>query len=150
MKLQFVRFGKFKSHPCQELFDHYLKLTKKFISIDYLILSEKPSLEKAFEKFLEQKKSAFYLTILDEKGKIFTNQSFALEVEKLQTQGIKEWVILCSGAYGLSLSSKKKAKLLWSLSPMVMTHELAAVIAMEQLFRTFSILNNHPYHHEGS
>ena len=55
---------------------------------------------------------------------------------------------LIGAADGLSPECKAKTKALWSLSALTFPHMLVRVILMEQLYRAFSVLKNHPYHRE--
>jgi 23S rRNA (pseudouridine1915-N3)-methyltransferase len=54
--------------------------------------------------------------------------------------------ILVGGPDGLSLSCLALAKQKWSLSAMTLPHPLVRVMFAEQLYRAWTILNNHPYH----
>ncbi|HBH11457.1 MAG TPA: 23S rRNA (pseudouridine(1915)-N(3))-methyltransferase RlmH, partial [Gammaproteobacteria bacterium] len=56
--------------------------------------------------------------------------------------------ILIGGADGLSSSIKKTADEIWSLSEMTLPHGLVRIIIIEQLYRAWSIISNHPYHRE--
>ncbi len=85
--------------------------------------------------------------VLDEKGKQFTSQQLANNLESLSQQG-REMCLVIGGADGLTTSFKKSADLLWSLSQLTLPHALVRVIVAEQIYRAWSILNNHPYHRE--
>jgi 23S rRNA (pseudouridine1915-N3)-methyltransferase len=50
------------------------------------------------------------------------------------------------GADGFSDEARRKAGFLWSLGNLTLPHELARVVVLEQLYRAFTILKNHPYH----
>ena len=72
--------------------------------------------------------------------------------EKLSTQ-LQSWMqsgepvsLLIGGPEGLSEDCRQSAHLSWSLSPLTLPHPMVRVIVAEQLFRAWSILNNHPYH----
>jgi 23S rRNA (pseudouridine1915-N3)-methyltransferase len=46
----------------------------------------------------------------------------------------------------LAESCLQRAQQRWSLSPLTMPHPLVRIILAEQLYRAWSLLNNHPYH----
>jgi 23S rRNA (pseudouridine1915-N3)-methyltransferase len=46
---------------------------------------------------------------------------------------------------GLSSEIKKRADMLWSLSPLTFTHDLTRVLLFEQIYRSLSIIHNFPY-----
>ena len=84
---------------------------------------------------------------LDEKGKSISSQNLA---NQLQT-----WIdeqqhisLIIGGADGLSEPLKKKANQTWSLSAMTLPHGLVRVMVVEQIYRAWSITQNHPYHRE--
>ncbi len=86
--------------------------------------------------------------VLDERGKVFSSRAFAAEVEKITLQPRKTCAILIGGSDGLPPCVREKADLLWSLSPMTLQHELALVVALEQLYRAQTILAGLPYHRD--
>lgn len=50
------------------------------------------------------------------------------------------------GAYGFEDSFLKKSNAVISLGKITMSHKIAKVVLLEQIYRGFSILSNHPYH----
>jgi 23S rRNA (pseudouridine1915-N3)-methyltransferase len=55
-------------------------------------------------------------------------------------------VLAIGGAEGHAPELRAAAREVWSLSPLTLPHALVRVIVIEQLYRAWSILNNHPYH----
>ena len=55
---------------------------------------------------------------------------------------------LVGGADGLAQECRDRAGLLWGLSNLTLPHGLARLLAVEQIYRAWSLLNNHPYHRE--
>ncbi|OHX12404.1 23S rRNA (pseudouridine(1915)-N(3))-methyltransferase RlmH [Chromobacterium sphagni] len=87
------------------------------------------------------------LVVMDERGKSWTSLKLA--------EGLKEWmaggddvVFIIGGADGLSLELKQRAEVLLQLSAMTLPHGMVRVMLAEQIYRAYSILNNHPYHRE--
>ncbi len=60
--------------------------------------------------------------------------------------GGSDVALLVGGPEGLSDEARAAAGQQWSLSPLTLPHPLVRVILAEQLYRAWSILNNHPYH----
>lgn len=50
------------------------------------------------------------------------------------------------GAYGFEDSFLKKSDAIISLGNITMSHKIAKAVLLEQIYRGFSILSNHPYH----
>ncbi|MCD4486852.1 23S rRNA (pseudouridine(1915)-N(3))-methyltransferase RlmH [Chromobacterium vaccinii] len=87
------------------------------------------------------------LVVMDERGKNWTSVKLA--------EGLKEWmaggddvVFVIGGADGLSQELKQRADVLLQLSAMTLPHGMVRVMLAEQIYRAYSILNNHPYHRE--
>ena len=69
----------------------------------------------------------------------------AAEVEKWQTRGVKE-VAFVMAATGASRRGRETARRVgWSLSALTLTHEMARVVVVEQLYRAYTILHGLPY-----
>lgn len=89
-----------------------------------------------------------YLIALDERGKMLNSPSWAVEIQGVMNQGPKTLVFLIGGPWGISEAVKQRAQKIWSLSHLVFPHQLVRLIMAEQIYRSFSILHNSPYHHE--
>ena len=68
------------------------------------------------------------------------------QLEKATTSGKKRIVFIIGGAFGVSDEIKKQAHLKVGLSAMVMNHLVAETVALEQIYRSLTILNRIPYH----
>jgi len=103
--------------------------------------------QKEQEKIETALSSNSLIIALDEKGKSISSQSFADQLQAWidEQQHIS---LIIGGADGLSDSIKKKANQTWSLSLMTLPHGLVRVMVVEQLYRAWSITQNHPYHRE--
>lgn len=88
-----------------------------------------------------------YVIALDERGKSHTTKALS---EKLGNwfENYRRVVILVGGADGLSQECLAGCRERWSLSAMTFPHALVRVIVAEQIYRAYSLLNNHPYHRE--
>lgn len=59
----------------------------------------------------------------------------------------RDVAFLIGGADGLSPRCRESARHRWSLSPLTLPHALARVLVVEQLYRAWTLLHGHPYHH---
>lgn len=82
---------------------------------------------------------------LDEHGRDMTTQSFATKLESWH-QLSQNIVIIIGGPDGLDSQFKENCDELIRLSSMTMPHPMVRIVLVEQLYRAWSILNNHPYH----
>lgn len=99
------------------------------------------------ENILSAIKADSMLIVLDEGGQPISSKVLA---DKLggwidNQQSIS---VVIGGADGLTEKLKKSAKEAWALSSLTLPHGLARVVFIEQVYRAWSILNNHPYHRE--
>jgi 23S rRNA (pseudouridine1915-N3)-methyltransferase len=86
------------------------------------------------------------LLLLDERGEQMDSPGLAAYIGKQRDSGTADLVLVIGGAYGFSDAFRRRGRLL-SLSPMTFTHQMVRVFLLEQLYRSFTILNNEPYHH---
>jgi len=86
-----------------------------------------------------------YLIALDEHGKLQSTQSVADKFQQLK-QSSQSLALVIGGADGLSDQVLEQCIEKWSLSKMTFPHAMVRVIVAEQIYRAFSLLNNHPYH----
>ena len=82
---------------------------------------------------------------LDEKGKALTTEEFSSWIEKTRLQS-RDIAFVIGGPDGLDEDFKKSCSALIRLSSMTLPHGLARVLLAEQIYRAWSLRNNHPYH----
>jgi len=92
-----------------------------------------------------QNKERHKLVLLDSRGRQFSSEELAefLEREQLNATPL---LFAIGGSDGFSEEARRHAGLMLSLGKMTLPHELARVVLVEQLYRAFTILKNHPYH----
>jgi len=86
-----------------------------------------------------------HVIALDEHGQTWTTFQLAEQL----TQWMHKYntvALLVGGPEGLASACRKRAQQDWSLSALTLPHQLVRVIVAEQLYRAWSLLNNHPYH----
>jgi 23S rRNA (pseudouridine1915-N3)-methyltransferase len=88
-----------------------------------------------------------HVVSLDVTGKPWSTSDLAQSLQRWQNQG-QPLALLVGGPEGLADSAKQLAKEAWSLSALTFPHPLVRIIVAEQLYRAWSLLNNHPYHRE--
>ena len=82
---------------------------------------------------------------LDVLGKSMSTESLATQLANWQMEG-KDICLLIGGPDGLSADCLQRADTKWSLSDLTLPHPLVRVLLMEQLYRAWTINQNHPYH----
>ncbi len=87
------------------------------------------------------------LVALDEHGKQWRSQQLAKQLQNWMEIS-DDLVLLVGGADGLHAEALQRADQTWSLSELTLPHAVVRIVLAEQLYRAWSILNNHPYHRE--
>jgi len=86
-----------------------------------------------------------HVVALDVKGKSLSTEALANKLSGWQMDG-QNITILIGGPEGLSQACLERANERWSLSAMTLPHPLVRIVLIEQLYRAWTILQNHPYH----
>ncbi|MDQ5887018.1 MAG: rRNA (pseudouridine1915-N3)-methyltransferase [Pseudomonadota bacterium] len=88
-----------------------------------------------------------YLVVLDERGENWTTARLSENLKTWLGNG-RDVAVVIGGADGLDPAVKQKADRLLQLSAMTLPHGMVRVLLAEQMYRAWSLLNNHPYHRE--
>tara|TARA_B100000900_G_scaffold395400_1_gene393745 strand:+ start:361 stop:822 length:462 start_codon:yes stop_codon:yes gene_type:complete len=130
----------------------YLKRLPKWLNVKVTLVTpvkSRMSLEMKLateaQKIRKKICSEDYLIILDSQGFPLTNPYLVSEFKKLMIDG-RAVKMIVGGADGVDSSLKAEAHSIWSLSKLIFPHTLSFIIFLEQIYRTTSILANHPYH----
>ena len=100
------------------------------------------------EKFRSALRPSDTVWLLDEKGKQPDSRGFATQLQKAMNAGPKRLVLVIGGAYGFDPSLRERADGSVSLSRMTFNHQVVRLMAVEQIYRGFSILRGDPYHND--
>jgi 23S rRNA (pseudouridine1915-N3)-methyltransferase len=157
MKIQLIQVGKTSEDYLLSGISVYEKRLRAYVpfasdTIPYLknaaSLSQEVVKQKEGELILSKLKQDDWVILLDERGKMYGSLEFANQLQSIMNQGLKQLVFVIGGAYGFSPDVYARANQKLSLSKMTFSHQLIRLIFAEQLYRAYSIINRHPYHHE--
>ncbi len=98
------------------------------------------------KQLLDLIKPGTVAVLLDEGGKQLSTKQISQQLQEWQLQGVKRIVLGVGAADGWPAEIKQQVKQSWALSKLTFPYQLARLILIEQLYRSFSILNNSPYH----
>ena len=143
MKLKVAWIGKSKDSPFQTLTDDYLKRISRYSEIAGVGLKDDNALLALARG--ERQKERHKLILLDSRGKQFSSEELAGLLDREQLQSLP-LLFAIGGADGFTEIARGQADSVLSLGKMTLPHELARVVLLEQLYRAFTILKNHPYH----
>ena len=153
MRINLIAIGKKMPDWISHGIEHYKKqLPKNYnFTITALESQTRKSISAENTKNLEEKlileaaSGSSLLIAFDELGKQQSSKELSKSIEKWQLEGDSVAMII-GGADGLSSELKQKCNLIWSLSNLTLTHSMARLLLVEQLYRGHSLMTNHPYH----
>jgi len=99
------------------------------------------------ERLLARIKPRDRLIVLDERGESMRTEAFADLIQGCRLDATPRLIFALGGAYGHGAAVRARAWKTLRLSKMVLNHEVARVVLVEQIYRAYAILNGVPYHH---
>jgi 23S rRNA (pseudouridine1915-N3)-methyltransferase len=122
----------------------YLERLPQYIQIEAKGFRSEGSFLETIDKL--RARTAPILVLLDSRGKAFSSEEFAGWIGRQRDGGSQNLIFAIGPSDGWSHTARAQAGLLLSFGPMTLPHELARVVLIEQVYRAFTILANHPYH----
>ena len=145
MKIKVAWIGKTKEPAIQALTDEYLKRISRYAEVAGITLKDEAAILSLASGERQKNKEKHKLVLLDSRGKQFSSQELAEFLEREQVNATP-LLFAIGGSDGFSEEARRNAGVMLSLGKMTLPHELARVVLLEQLYRAFTILKNHPYH----
>jgi len=144
MLIRFIWPGKTKDERLRSLVAEYLKRLTRFVRCEVTEVRESAgndpaAAEKESQRILEAIPARGQVILLDVKGREWTSPELADEVRRWEHDSLKEVAIVIGGPAGVSAAVNQRAQKNWRLSRLTLTHEMARVIAVEQLYRAYTI-----------
>lgn len=157
MKIKIIAIGKTHKDFLVKGEDEYLNRLKHYVSVESIVIPDiKQTKNKSVDQIKTEEgklilgkiKNGGIIVLLDEKGKQYRSKEFASWVQDRMNRGPKHITFVIGGPYGFSKEVYQKAQEKISLSKMTFSHQMIRMLFLEQLYRSFTILRNEPYHHE--
>jgi 23S rRNA (pseudouridine1915-N3)-methyltransferase len=146
VKLKIAWIGKTKQPAVQELTDEYLKRLSRYVEVEAVPLKDEAALLNLAERG-GASHSKLALVLLDARGKQLSSEDLARFLGEHQDRSSVPLLFAVGPADGFTEQARRSAHLVLSLGKMTLAHELARVVLLEQLYRGYTILKGHPYHH---
>ena len=146
MRWHIIAIGKPKLEYARLGIGEYAGRLKPFapVTLHYL----KAASREAESAALLERSKGMLRVVLDERGAQVPSRELAHRMSAWEMQGPRDFALLVGGADGHSEELRQAAGWLWSLSPLTLQHELALVVALEQLYRAYTIKAGLPYHRD--
>ena len=158
MKISILTVGKIKEKYLKDAIAEYSKRLSKYCKLEIIevpdektpdnasALVEEQIRAKEGERLLKYMKEGAYVVTLEINGKQLTSEQFADKIETLGIQGISHIIFVIGGSIGLGQEVLTKSNYALSFSKMTFPHQLMRVVLLEQIYRSYRIINGEPYH----
>jgi len=149
-----IAVGKIKEKALTTLINEYKKRITSYSKIEIIEVSDEPNDKLEEEKvkelegqrILKQIKRDSYVILLDLKGQPLDSEELAKKIEQINTYHSSNVTFIIGGSLGVSESVKEKADFVFKLSEMTFPHNIVRLLILEQIYRSYKILNNETYH----
>ena len=158
MKITIITVGKIKEKYLKDAIAEYSKRLSKYCKLEIVEVADEKTPDNASEvveehirskeaeRILKYVKDDAYVVTLEINGKQLTSEELADKVEKLGIQGTSHIIFIIGGSIGLGKEVMAKSNYALSFSKMTFPHQLMRVILLEQIYRSYRIINGEPYH----
>lgn len=158
MNITLICVGKCREKYWSDAVSEYQKRLSRYAKVEIIEVRDEKTPEEASareedlirntegERILAKIPENAYLICTAIDGRTFDSVGMSREISSLMVRGESHLVFVIGGSIGLSEAVLKKADERWSFSKLTFPHQLMRVILLEQLYRSFRIMNHEPYH----
>ena len=158
MNITIVSVGKLKEKYLKMGIDEYVKRLGSYAKIELVEVPDEKAPEqlsqaemeivkqKEGERILAKIGDGVHVVALAIDGKMKSSEEMAADIEKLMTYGTSKIAFVIGGSLGLHADVLKRADEKLSFGKMTLPHQLMKLVLVEQVYRSFRIMNNAPYH----
>ena len=139
----------------QEGCEFFAERIRRYAALNLIVVPEEKIPSRGKREYIREQEGRrirakirpeVFTVLVDERGNSLSSEAFARSLETWSSSGLKEVAFILGGPYGLDDSLKEKADFRLSLASMTLTHGLAKMLLLEQIYRAFTILRGEPYH----
>lgn len=148
-----IAVGKLKEKAYKDLVDEYVKRLSAYTRVEIIeVADETNQLEDTKVKKLEGErilkaiKKDSFTVLLDLRGRMLNSNELSLKIQEINTYHSSNITFIIGGSLGVSDEVYSRADYKWKLSDLTFPHNLVRVILLEQIYRSYKIMNNEPYH----
>lgn len=158
MKIDIITVGKIKEKYLKDAIAEYSKRLSKYCKLEIIEVADEKTPDNASEvvedmirdkegeRILKHVKDDAFVITLEINGKQLTSEELADKIDKLGVQGTSHITFIIGGSIGLGKEVLRKSNYALSFSKMTFPHQLMRVILLEQIYRSYRIINGEPYH----
>ncbi len=158
MKITILTVGKIKEKYFTDAIAEYSKRLSRYCKLEIIQVADEKTpdgasealetqiKEKEGERILSNIKEGSFVVALAIDGDMLDSEELAAKIEKWGVSGISQIVFVIGGSLGLSKAVLNRADYKLSFSKMTFPHQLMRVVLLEQIYRSYRIIQNEPYH----
>ena len=158
MNIRILSVGKIKEKYFRDAAEEYRKRISRYSTVTLTQVEDEKTPEGApaaiedrirkteGERLLKHLKENDYVIALAIEGEMRDSEELSEFIGSLMLRGKSSLVFVIGGSLGLSEEVLSRADKLLSFSRMTFPHQLMQVILLEQIYRSFKIMKNEPYH----
>jgi len=158
MKITVITVGKIKEKYLKDAIAEYSKRLSKYCKLEIIEVADEKTPDNASEvvedairskeaeRILKYIKDDAFIITLEINGKQLSSEELADKIDKLGVQGTSHIIFIIGGSIGLGQEVLQKSNYALSFSKMTFPHQLMRVILLEQIYRSYRIINGEPYH----
>ena len=154
MKIKLLAVGTKMSSWVTQGYNEYAKrlpreMTLELVELPLGVRGKNADVQRAIQKesdaLLSHIDKTDHVIALEVKGHNWTTEKLAQNMERWQMDGLTV-VLLVAGPDGLSDACRGRANQQWSLSALTLPHPIVRILLSEQIYRAWTVTQNHPYH----
>ena len=151
MKITLITVGKIKEKYLKDAIAEYSKRLSRYCKLEIIEVADEKTPDNASEivegeRILKYVKDDAYVITLEINGKMLTSEELSEKIDTLGVQGTSHIIFIIGGSIGLGNAVLKRSDYALSFSKMTFPHQLMRVILLEQIYRSYRIINGEPYH----
>ncbi|RZC89327.1 hypothetical protein C5167_029230 [Papaver somniferum] len=155
LPIRILTVGRKRSQGVQLLVDEYKDKLKLYCNFEDILIRSNPKntsnvkaqIEGEDALVMQHIKSGDWVVLLDEHGLDIGSEQMADMVGDAGNSGSSTLSFCIGGPYGHGRQVRERANVTIKLSSMVLNHQIALVVLLEQLYRAWTILKGQKYHH---
>ncbi|XP_059460636.1 putative RNA methyltransferase At5g10620 [Corylus avellana] len=155
LPIRILTVGKKRSRGVQLVVDEYIGKIKNYCIVDDVQIRSNPRNARDARAQVDDEDAAVmnlirsddWVVMLDENGQDIGSEQMAELVGDAGNTGASRLSFCIGGPYGHGRQMRKRANLSIRLSTLVLNHQIAVLVLMEQLYRSWTILKGQKYHH---
>ncbi len=158
MKITLITVGKIKEKYWNMAIDEYAKRLSRYCKLELIEVADEKTPDgasealelqikgKEGERILAKIPQDAYVIPLAIQGTMLDSVQLSKKIEQLGVRGHGHIVFVIGGSLGLADKVMERGNEAISFSKMTFPHQMMKVILLEQIYRSYRIMNNEPYH----